>query len=263
MQAFFLTSSARDLFCVYWSSEPLRTRAPGVLLLPPLVEEMNQVRSFHGRLARRLAASGFGVLECDLSATGDSAGEFVNASWSDWIEDVRAAYDWLAERSGRVHVVAVRSAALHLDRLGPDSSRPVGRACLVEPVLDGDSMLAEFLRIKVARSLFEERRETLVSLRAQLEAGATIEVAGYELSCTMYRDLRCARLRTESLATLEALRVISGRQGTDEDDAWWQAVSRVCADARRETVDRELRWSVDQPEVATWLLDVVHEQLSS
>ena len=49
--------------------------------------------------ARALAASGCEVLQIDLCGCGDSSGDFGDASWQDWLDDVVAAHAWLRAHS--------------------------------------------------------------------------------------------------------------------------------------------------------------------
>src|SRR5262245_21600498 len=59
-----------------------------VLLLPPFAEELNKTRRMCARFARRLAGHGWRVVRVDLYGCGDSAGEFRDATWSQWISDL-------------------------------------------------------------------------------------------------------------------------------------------------------------------------------
>ena len=41
---------------------------------------------------------GFGVLQIDLFGCGDSSGDFSDARWDIWKQDIAAAREWLEER---------------------------------------------------------------------------------------------------------------------------------------------------------------------
>jgi len=70
---------------------------------------MNHTRRAAALLARALAGSGWGVLQVDLFGCGDSDGEFRDASWKTWVDDLITAFDWLQERvGGRVGLVGIR-----------------------------------------------------------------------------------------------------------------------------------------------------------
>ncbi len=49
--------------------------------------------------ARAFAAMGFGVLQMDLFGCGDSNGEFGNARWDIWKQDLVIARSWLENRA--------------------------------------------------------------------------------------------------------------------------------------------------------------------
>jgi hypothetical protein len=65
----------------------------------------------------------------------------------------------------------------------------VTRTVLWQPVFDGTRFLTQFLRLRTAASLMEDRKESVADLRAQLKAGEAIEVAGYRLSGELANDL--------------------------------------------------------------------------
>lgn len=200
MRPFFLNVESNRLFCVYHEPKHSETAPVGVLLLPPFAEEMNQSRSFHASLARMLSGSGISSLMFDLSGTGDSSGEFRDADWTRWQRETLAAYQWLSQVTSTVYLFALRSAGLLLSSFESKLSGRFGGVYVVEPMLTGERLFADFLRIKVARSMFEGRRDTVDSLRRQLNTGATLEVGGYELSSKLYRELNAASLGIASTA---------------------------------------------------------------
>ncbi|MCK7493610.1 MAG: alpha/beta hydrolase [Comamonadaceae bacterium] len=56
---------------------------------------MNKSRRMAALQSRALAAAGFAVLRVDLLGCGDSAGDFGDATWPRWVDDVVAAARWL------------------------------------------------------------------------------------------------------------------------------------------------------------------------
>lgn len=251
MQPFFLNAGARRLLCVHHA--PARGSGAGVLLLPPFAEEMNQARRFHALLARGLAARGLHALSVDLSGTGDSSGELRAASWDDWREDLATAHQWLAAHAGTVHLFALRSAALLLPLL---AARATGvRWCLLEPALDGERTLGEFLRIRVARSLFEGGRETVDGLRRRLAEGQVIEVSGYELTPALHEALGTVRVDAALLGSAARLRVVLGRRAAED----WRARD-LAGGATEEALvafEQDQLWTNDGPEPAAPLADAV------
>lgn len=249
MQPFHLELDGRRLFCV--QQGPLQS-GDAVLVLPPFAEEMNQARRFHTLLAQALQGQGFASLRFDLSMTGDSSGEFRDADLALWRDDVAAVLSWLAPRVRAVHVFALRSAALLLPLLPPVLRPATGRVCLLEPAQDGERMLGEFLRIKVARSLFEGERISVDNLRDRLQDGAYVEVSGYELSPTLFAQLRTLDPRRAPLIEASAVRVLGGRRYMDDrprrDDG--ARFGDHLSDYAEKTLDVEQLWTNDGPEPA-------------
>ncbi|HEX4910737.1 MAG TPA: hypothetical protein VFV64_08245, partial [Permianibacter sp.] len=66
-EAFFLNGAAAPLFTLHW---PGSTACAPVLLLPPLLEELNKSRRALNELARALQAQGHAVLLVDWFGTG-------------------------------------------------------------------------------------------------------------------------------------------------------------------------------------------------
>ena len=99
-KAFFLPRTGEpasgQLFCLY--HPPQGDCRGAVLYVPPFAEEMNRARRIAAQQARALAALGYGVLQPDLGGTGDSSGDFGEARWDSWKDDLAACCAWLGER---------------------------------------------------------------------------------------------------------------------------------------------------------------------
>ena len=141
----------------------------------------------------RLAAEGIGVLSLDLPGCGDSAGDFGEASWETWLSAVSIAYQWLTCNSSqeilvgglRLGATLALQAAANVDAKG---------LLLLQPVIRGDEMMTQFLRLRVAFSGLREEvkeKETTQKLRMRIAAGETLEVGGFflppELALTIDR----------------------------------------------------------------------------
>lgn len=156
-----------------------------LLYIHPFAEEMNKSRRMVAQQARYLASAGWHVLQLDLTGCGDSAGDFRDAGWNIWLEDVLAARNWLGEQcSGPLWIWGLRLGAL----LGSESlvQAPAPGASLLfwQPVISGKQHLQQFLRIKVAGERVTSGQPGVVTeqLIDQLRAGESVEVAGYELT---------------------------------------------------------------------------------
>jgi exosortase A-associated hydrolase 2 len=178
----FLPGPNGALACRYWAGDPQRTP---VLLLPPLHEEMNRARVQMRRIAEHLQARGHSVLLGDLSGTGDSAGEFGEASLSRWRADVDALFDALAaDHAAPPVALALRGGAL----LIPLRSRHQ-IACF--PIASGRRQLQQWLRQALFMARFKGADIDQAALLARWRSEG-IEVAGYALSPQMLEELESA-----------------------------------------------------------------------
>ncbi|WP_426101856.1 hydrolase 2, exosortase A system-associated [Massilia sp. TSP1-1-2] len=174
--AFFLDG---ERFCLYHA--PQGACRGGLVYIHPFAEEMNKSRRMAALQARALAALGYGVLQIDLHGCGDSGGEFADARWERWQDDVAAASAWLRERLQMpVGLWGLRLGAL----LALDCARtqPVAQLVLWQPVLQGAAFMTQFLRLRVAGAMLDGASEGTAELRARLLAGEAFEVAGYVLA---------------------------------------------------------------------------------
>lgn len=183
--AFFLTEADASLFTLHW---PGRTDRAPVLLLPPLLEELNKSRRQLQDIAMALHRRGHGVLLMDWFGTGDSSGELRDASWSRWQQEVRAARNWLQQHYGQSPMVcALRGGALLLPELADC------RAVLLAPVIDGQQQLTQWLRLKLMAARMAGESLSSEQLMAQIQAGG-VEIAGYFLSPALVLPMQTVRL---------------------------------------------------------------------
>src|SRR5690606_17363277 len=168
---------------IHHPAQRRRADPVGLVYLPPFAEEMNRSRRMAALQARRLAARGIDVLLLDLFGTGDSSGDFGDARWELWREDVKAAMAWLGRHcGGRVGLWGLRLGALLAAEVAAKTDRRPARLLLWQPVISGDRFLTQFLRLRVAAGLGEGGVEKVSDLRARLQNGETLEVAGYSLT---------------------------------------------------------------------------------
>lgn len=182
-EPFFLSAPGGERFCVF---HPAGAAQRGSLLyLHPFGEEMNKSRRMAALQSRLLAARGFAVLQIDLFGCGDSSGDFAEASWELWRQDVALGMQWLKHRGGgAIALWGLRLGAL----LALDAARycdPVpDRFVLWQPVVSGQSMLTQFLRLRVATGMLAAgaAKTSTEELRKELKAGSVLEIAGYDLA---------------------------------------------------------------------------------
>lgn len=191
----FIPGARGQLFAALRLPRPDRTCTGAVLCVMPLAEEMNRCRRLVALQSRALATAGMAVLCVDPYGCGDSEGEFADADWSTWLDDLRAARDWLGARTGlAVDIWAIRHGAL----LAADAFRATlpQRVLLWQPVVSGSSALREMLRVSVASGMLSgrDRPRGVDALREALFAGETIDVGGYPITPQLARALDAAGL---------------------------------------------------------------------
>ncbi len=179
----FLPSQPGPIFLTLHS--PRRPNADCVLVVPPFAEEMNKSRRLVAELGRALAAHGITLAIPDLFGTGDSAGNFGEATWEAWVDNLQQTCDWIESCGLKLSaLLAIRfGAALACDALLARKLPPVQRTVLCQPVFDGKRHLQQFLRLRVMASRMSGNSgESIDSIRRLLRSGAQVEVAGYPLS---------------------------------------------------------------------------------
>lgn len=163
----------------------------------PFGEEMNKARRMAASQARRLAASGYEVLQIDLLGCGDSSGEFADARWELWRNDVRAALGWLAERNrGPVTLWGLRLGATLAAEVAAAPDLRIARLLLWQPILSGELFITQFLRLRLASEMLAAgaAQTGLQDLRARLAQGEVLEIGGYELHPELAQAVAGARL---------------------------------------------------------------------
>lgn len=204
---FFLDAGGRgQRLCVHSPAHGGEVRGQ-ILLLPPFAEEMNKSRRMTALAARAFSAAGFEVLTLDLLGCGDSSGDFGDATWALWQDDVRLALVWLQDRArpladGRLPPLwlwGVRAGALLAPAAFDEAALPADRPLnllLWQPVTAGKLQLQQFMRLRVAADLIGGQAKGAVqSMRDQLARGEPVEIAGYALAPALASGLEAAQLK--------------------------------------------------------------------
>jgi uncharacterized protein len=166
-----------------------------VLFIHPFAEEMNKSRRMAALQARALAQRGNSVLQIDLSGCGDSDGDFGEATWSAWKEDIFLGYEWLRQQtSAPMTLWGLRTGCLLAVDAGIEIREQLN-FIFWQPVLSGKQYWQQFMRLKAAGELASgQGKVVLEQLRQQIAAGEAIEVAGYTLAPELIRDIENAEL---------------------------------------------------------------------
>ncbi|MGI4849783.1 MAG: serine aminopeptidase domain-containing protein [Janthinobacterium lividum] len=171
-EPFFLDANPGQRFCLYHAPSTIApspsaigalggaaTACRGALVMVhTFAEEMNRSRRMCAMQARALADAGIAVLVVDLYGCGDSSGDFGDARWQIWLDDLLLAKRWLEQRCGVVAgYLGLRLGALLALNAAADASTPVGPLVLWQPVLRGATYLTQFLRLRQAAQLLSPR----------------------------------------------------------------------------------------------------------
>ena len=166
-----------------------------VLVCPPFAEEMNKSRRMLTELAQYLAQKDIGLVIPDLYGTGDSEGDFADASIDQWIDDLACTEKWIESKGWRVEsVLGIRLGCLLALRYLATKNMPKRRVFFWQPVLDGARALDQFLRLRVAASLMADKKETVVSLKARVSAEKKLEISGYTISESLVKGTETLKL---------------------------------------------------------------------
>ncbi|MDC8786154.1 hydrolase 2, exosortase A system-associated [Roseateles koreensis] len=205
-QAFFLEGpqGKGQRFCIFHPAQGV-TRGR-VLHIHPFAEEMNKSRQMSALQARKLAQAGFAVLQIDLFGCGDSSGDFGDASWQDWLDDVALGAAWLSQQGSEpLWLWGHRLGCL----LACEAAPSLNEAChflFWQAPSTGRVLLQQFLRLKVASGMLEGGPNTISTdaLKAELLAGGSVEIAGYRLSSALAAGMEKATLSPPALASAQA-----------------------------------------------------------
>lgn len=167
-----------------------------VMYAHPFGDEMNRTRRMVALQCRQLAAAGVAVLQMDLEGCGDSDGEFDDASWRSWVDDVAHGARWLATRHDVPLVLwGLRAGALIAAEAATVLDRPVD-FLFWQPVTSGKTHLQQFLRMKATGDMLAGAEASSIrALRESLAQGRHVEVAGYRLNPGLAKGLDNASLR--------------------------------------------------------------------
>lgn len=134
-----------------------RGRVPGVLLLHGFMGTKSETHRLFVKLARKLAAHGIASLRFDFRGSGDSAGEFEEATIHTQVADATEALKFLA-RQKRIN--AKRLAVVGFSLGGAIAAHAVGRErgrvkslVLLSPVAEGAGILDDLATPEAVASL--------------------------------------------------------------------------------------------------------------
>lgn len=181
-QAFFIDSMGHQL-AVSQTGSASKARA-ALLIIPPLLEEMNASRHLASRLAEELADNWL-TIQADLYGTGESDGELSKARLAIWQRNIEDLMSWArSQYSLPLHLLVIRTGALLLPEVKP----PIQSVLGWHPIWRGDEWYKPIRR--------------LTRLQAQSSNDSILDYAGYTLATELVEELIHTELTPLTESTL-------------------------------------------------------------
>lgn len=215
-RAFFLDTDRGA--CFFLVTEPQQAPLGTLLFVPPFAEELNKTRRMVALAARRFADAGWRVVQFDLLGTGDSSGDFGDATWEGWLDDMGVAIAWCRQQmAGEPILWSLRAGALLASDWQARANTGLPQL-MWQPVINGRQHLTQFLRLKTAASITGSGAQpaSTADLLKSLLGGQPLEVAGYLLAPDLVKGLEAAKLaptgqsRTAVIEVAAEDRLVSG-----------------------------------------------------
>jgi exosortase A-associated hydrolase 2 len=215
MDTFLLTPDFKQfpvarLFCLKTSTKSSQASRV-VLLVPPFAEEMNKSRKMMSLLLAQTASDSTCGYLFDLYGTGDSEGDFSQATWDIWRANLIDMLDFIGAQEGveQISIVAIRTGALLVNSVLTDESAISDKIKSIHywnPVLNASLFIGQFLRLKLAANMMRNDgpKVGVKELRQQLQNEGSLEVAGYTLNSDLINGMEGAVITLPpSLSELE------------------------------------------------------------
>ena len=246
----FIDSSQGRVFLASWKNE--ERPATAVLCLPPLAEELNCSRRAIAVQCQALVNHDMDCFLLDYYGTGDSEGEFAEATLAAWEQDVSAAIEWLrAQGYERLLLWGMRFGGTLAARVLQQSSPGLVDGLLLwQPLESGGRLL---------RSLMRMRAMNNTAVEEDSASFPGIDAAGYHLSNQFIEDLEKLELATSREALAHTAAVCIGivvREGGS------QALKQDFPEITRwsEVVATPF-WSIPEAPISDVLTGVTTEQM--
>jgi exosortase A-associated hydrolase 2 len=218
---------------------------------------------------KALAEAGYSVLQIDLLGCGDSSGDFGDATWEIWLEDVELAYQHLRQRTtSPLWFWGLRAGCLIAATVAPRLPEKVN-LLFWQPMLSGRVVIQQNLRLAAAGALTNEQggKGILSRFKEAFSSGREIEVAGYCLSPLLVRPLELAEDKHLCCKTMNLIWLdVSSREMPEVSPStaiqlanWRNSGHRVA----HQTVSGPSFWQTAEIELAPALLDATLAALDS
>jgi exosortase A-associated hydrolase 2 len=262
IKPFFIKASKGKLFALYTFGDSKKKPERAVVHFPPFAEEMNKARRMMTLMSHRAALLGYGVLSIDLFGTGDSEGDFSDARWEIWLENMAQAIHWLNMQGVKRFVfVGLRlGAILALDciRLFADN---VELIIMWQPIVKGKNFMTQFLRLHMVADMMQNaKKKTTTTLRKRILQGERIEIAGYVLDPNLMKkidDLELENLGVAGMPNIHWIDLVpsTGRHMSPVNQRIIETWRKVGISVNNTVIVGEPFWSSLEISVVPELLD--------
>ena len=191
----FLESTEGRLFAMYRACAQPANQA--VFYVPPFAEEMNKARRTSTLLAERVQRHNANFFSLDLFGTGDSEGEFHDARWEIWLDNLQTGIDYLhRKQQEHITLIGLRLGAILAAEFCQKYAFHPDQLILWQPPGSGRQLMTQFLRVQIAADMHggDGTGVTTKALRAQLDNGASLEIAGYDIHPELFHAIDRLRL---------------------------------------------------------------------
>jgi len=213
----FISSTRGSLFAMYYT--PIISNGSQCIIhIPAFAEEMNKSRHMVAMQAQAWAEQGYAVLVLDLWGTGDSQGDFSEATWDIWLNDIDTAVKWLQEKEYiSINLWGLRSGVLlALDYLQKHGLN-IDKFICWQPVLNGELFIMQFLRLRIAAAMMNKNKtqEKTSELKQQLLNGQSVEVAGYFLNPELVIPMISVQAKSININSVKQINIFELVQGNE------------------------------------------------
>jgi len=213
----FISSKQGKLFAMYYT--PITSnRSKCILHIPAFAEEMNKSRHMVAMQAQAWADQGYAVLILDLWGTGDSQGDFSEATWDIWLSNIVTAVEWLQEKQYlSISLWGLRSGILLALEYIQKHSPKIDKLICWQPMLNGELFIMQFLRLRIAASMMNKNQpqEKTSDLKQQLLNGQNVEVAGYLLNPELVIPMISVQAKSIGINNVKSINIFELVQGNE------------------------------------------------
>lgn len=206
---FFFGTTGKQLFGLYHVPASGQEQDIGVLLCNPWGQEFVRAHRALSQLGLRLARQGFPVLRFDYLGSGDSSGEDIDGTLTQWQSDIRVAIQELKRRA-RIDTVIIAGLRLGatLATIVASGRDDVEGLVLWEPVVSGYDYLQELC------AWHEEKMFYFLSGTdvAQKKNDSPTELLGFALNPTFIEELHRLDLLTLTRRPTEQLLLVESQK---------------------------------------------------